>query len=122
MTAVMQNIATVYDSLGLCKFMLVAGIGPTTLARWVEAATGWEINRDELMAAGARAVTAKTLYNLDRLGLPPGPDLARRLRLEPRGTGGSAHALPDLETMVRDYYRARGWSEDGRPPEDQRPG
>jgi len=121
MTAVMQDMATVYDSLGLCKFMLVAGIGPTTLAQWVEAATGWEMNRDELMAAGARTVAAKRLYNLDRLGLSPEPHLALRMRLETRGTGGSANSLPDLDTMVKDYYRARGWSEEGRPPDDQKP-
>jgi len=121
MTRIMHDVATAYENGGLCKFMLVAGIGPTDIAEWVSAAAGWNFSREDVLKVGARTVAAKHFFNFDRLGLKPEADLARRMRLEPRGTGGSARSLPDMETLVRDYYAARGWSEDGRPPDQERP-
>jgi aldehyde:ferredoxin oxidoreductase len=121
MVVVMQNISAVYDNLGVCKFMLVADIGPSILRKWLYHATGWDKSYDELMQSGARSVTLKHLFNIDRMGIKPEPDLPRRILCEPRGQGGSANVLPDLKTMVREFYKERGWSEHGYPPEHERP-
>lgn len=34
---------------------------------------------------------------------------------EPRPEGGAAGYLPDLETMLAEYYECRGWDADGVP-------
>jgi len=122
MVVVMQNISAVYDNLGVCKFMMLADIGPSILCKWLYHGAGWDKSHDELIRCGARSVTLKHLFNIDRLGIKPRADLPRRILCEPRGQGGSADVLPDLDTMVRDYYKERGWSEHGYPPSHERPG
>jgi len=121
MVATMQDIAHLYDNLGLCKFLLVAGIGPTTLMKWVNHAAGWDMEKQELLRCGTRSVTIKHFFNIDRLGIRPSPNLSKRVLVEPRAEGGSAGVVPDLEPMVADYYRARAWSPDGYPPDSERP-
>ncbi len=119
---VMQNLASVYDNLGICKFMLVADIGPTALCGWLRHATGWEMDGEELLKTGALSVTIKNFFNIDRLGIKPDMEIPRRILTEPRGEGAAADSLPDIETIVRDYYRERGWSDEGYPPDSERPG
>jgi len=41
--------------------------------------------------------------------------LPHRLEHEPRPTGTAAGVLPDMPLMMRDYYRLRGWDENGIP-------
>jgi aldehyde:ferredoxin oxidoreductase len=78
------------------------------------------VTGDELRTTARRIVTAKKLYNV-REGWTAAEDtLPKRFLSEGLPNGASAGAaLPRerLEAMVRAYYTARGWDDEGRVPE-----
>ncbi len=115
MVVAMQDFQSIFNPLGLCKFLTYGGIQPSDIARWVRAATGWELEAGELMTIGARVHTLKRLYNI-RLGLSRRDDsLPLRLQTQPRPSGASEGVLPQLEPMLDAYYALRGWTADGIP-------
>jgi aldehyde:ferredoxin oxidoreductase len=48
-----------------------------------------------------------------------GDTLPQRFLTEPRPSGAAAGVLPDLELMMAEYYRERGWTADGVPTEER---
>jgi aldehyde:ferredoxin oxidoreductase len=111
-----EDRAALLDSLILCKFL--RGVFDDLFAESAQLlarVTGWDVTAEELRATARRIVTAKKLFNV-REGWTPAEDtLPDRLL-----TGGDEGGLPRarLQEMVRAYYAARGWREDGSvPPE-----
>ncbi len=118
LTAAMQNYLSVLNSLGLCKFLLRGGVGPKSVAEWLNAACGTSLDGRELMAAGARTFNLKRLVNV-ALGVSRADDtLPPRLLTHPRPSGGARGVLPHLGKMLAEYYEVRGWSEEGIPTEE----
>ncbi len=110
-----QNYMAVYNPLGICKFIAKGKIGPQHVADLVNAATGWDWTAADLLKTGERLFNLKRLINL-RLGVTRADDtLPQRLLTEPRPSGGAAGVLPDLDGMLAEYYRARGWTAEGVP-------
>ncbi len=110
-----QNYMAVYNPLGICKFIAKGKIGPQHVADLVNATTGWDWTAADLLKTGERLFNLKRLINL-RLGVTRADDtLPQRLLTEPRPTGGAAGVLPDLDGMLAEYYRARGWTPEGAP-------
>jgi len=104
-----QNYLSVFNPLGLCKFMIKGGLDPARTAALVSAATGWDWSADDLLRTGERLFNLKRSINL-RLGITRADDtLPHRLLKEPRPSGGAAGNLPDLERLLPLYYRLRGW-------------
>lgn len=111
---VQQNLNAAVDSLVLCRFTGFA-LSEGYYARLVRAATGWDLDGQELLTVGERIYTVERLANLDR-GLGRDHDtLPRRLLDEPVPDGPSAGHTVRLEPMLDEYYRFRGWDEGGRP-------
>ncbi|WP_324451815.1 aldehyde ferredoxin oxidoreductase family protein [Aminivibrio sp.] len=109
-----QNLMGVLDSLKMCKFPFAATRLEDLLV-WINGVTGWDMACGELMEAGERIFNLKKLFNL-ACGLTGRDDaLPERILREPRGSGGSADTLPDLESQLREYYAERGWTEEGIP-------
>ena len=113
-----EDRAAVLDSLVLCKFLRRCFDDfYADAAALVRHLTGWDMDAEELRAAGARIVTLKRLYN-QREGAGRADDtLPPRLLNEPIGGGPSAGAgisPAELDAMLDDYYDARGWSREGR--------
>lgn len=120
MTARFQDLMAVADSLKICKFALSVGTRVEELAQWLSMTTGWDMSSEELLLAGERIFTLKRLYNAT-LGMDRRQDtLPERILKQPRGTGGSAETVPDLEKQLDEYYRFRGWTEEGIPTEETR--
>lgn len=114
-----QNYMAVYNPLGLCKFLGRAKVGPGHIADLVNAALGWNWTLNDVLTTGERLFNLKRLINL-RLGITRADDtLPRRLLTEPRPTGGAAGVLPDLDLLLEEYYRVRGWTPDGIPTEER---
>jgi aldehyde:ferredoxin oxidoreductase len=110
-----QNYLSLYNPLGLCKFIGKVGLSPQTLAELVNAATGWDLSGPDMMLAGERMFTLKRLIN-NRLGITRADDtLPERLLTQARPSGQAEGALPDLDLMLEEYYEVRGWSAKGRP-------
>jgi len=112
--AQMQDLRGVFDALGLCTFLLVADVSLDELSRLVELTCGWSLDAAELLRAGDRAFTLKRLYN-QRRGVNRADDtLTDRVHREARPTGEAAGVLPDMDRMLDELYRERGWDENGQ--------
>jgi aldehyde:ferredoxin oxidoreductase len=110
-----QNYMAVYNPLGICKFIAKGRIGPQQIAELVNAALGWNWSASDLLETGERLFNLKRLINV-RLGISRADDtLPRRLLEEPRPSGGAEGVLPDLDLLLADYYRIRGWTAEGVP-------
>jgi aldehyde:ferredoxin oxidoreductase len=111
----MQDFITLFNPLGLCKFLIKTQVGPSQLCGWVRATTGWSLEPADLLLIGERIFQLQRLINL-RLGMTRSDDtLPARFLEQARPDGAAAGSLPDLEGMLGEYYTLRGWDEQGRP-------
>jgi aldehyde:ferredoxin oxidoreductase len=114
-----QNYMAVYNPMGLCKFIVKGKVGPHETARLVNTAMGWAWSADDVLRLGERIFNFKRMINL-KLGITAADDtLPRRFLEEPRPSGGAEGVLPDLDAMMVDYYRIRGWTPEGVPGQDR---
>ncbi len=110
-----QNFNSVYNPLGLCKFIIKGQVGPQRTSEIVNAALGWDWTVEDLLEMGDKLFQLKRLINL-RLGVTPADDiLPERLLTEARPSGLAEGVLPDLDLMLPIYYDLRGWDENGAP-------
>ncbi len=110
-----QNYMSVYNPLGLCKFIAKGLVGPERTAQIVNSALGWDWAIEDVLTTGERLFQLKRLINL-RLGITAEDDtLPKRLLTEPRPSGDAAGVLPNLEVMLPVYYQLRDWDETGAP-------
>jgi aldehyde:ferredoxin oxidoreductase len=111
----LQNYMSIFNPLGLCKFLFIGRAGPQMIARWVEKVTGWDMNQEKLLALGEKTFTLKRMYNA-RLGISRKDDtLPPRMLAEPKPDGKAAGVVPHLGLMLSEYYKLRGWSKEGVP-------
>ena len=111
----LQNYLSVFNPMGLCKFLFLARVGPKRIAEWIELVCGWSFNMDDLMSCGERIFNLKRMYNV-RLGISRKDDmLPPRLFAEAKPDGAARDVLPDLGNMLYAYYRLRQWTPDGIP-------
>jgi len=116
-TVDMQNFfASTVDSLVCCKFLTFA-FTPQDFVDLVNPLTGWDWSVDELMETGER------IYNLERLfcareGAGTQDTLPKRLLEEPMPEGAAKGKTVQLEEMLSEYYRLRGWK-DGVPTQEK---
>jgi len=109
-----QNAAAAIDSLVLCKFTNMA-VAEEYFARALTAVTGVPYSTGDLIRAGERIWNLERLYNL-REGFTRADDtLPRRLLEEPVPEGPSKGWVSHLPEMLGEYYRFRGWDENGVP-------
>ncbi len=109
-----QNLAAAIDSLVLCKFTNL-GVAEEYFARVLSSVTGVKYSTGDLIRAGERVWNLERLYNL-RAGFTRQDDrLPDRLLTEAPPDGPSQGWVVQLEPMLREYYRGRGWDADGIP-------
>ncbi len=121
LVATSEDFAAVLDSLIVCKFLrkCFTDFYPEA-ADIVGAVTGWSCTGAELRAAGERIHTLKKMFNVREQWQPEDDWLPGRVLNEPLRSGvaaGTELSPAELRDMIRGYYRARGWSEDGFVPE-----
>lgn len=115
MVAKMQNLMCMFDALKICKFSLFGGIKASDLLRYLNCITGWDMHFDTFLKTGERLFNIKRLFNC-RYGIGRKDDtLPPRLLTHSKRDGVSAGYLPHLGKMLDQYYRYRGWSEEGIP-------
>lgn len=100
-----QHWRSVHNALVMCFFAVVPA---QTVADQVAAATGEDRTIEDLIRIGERAWNLKRAYNL-RLGLTPATEKLPKLLLEPLPDGGQMGYVPDMETLLSEYYAASGW-------------
>ncbi len=114
MVARIQDYAGLFNSLKVCQFIMPGTLG-RDLVTYLNHTTGWDVTLGELLMIGERASNLKRMYNV-RLGQSRQDDvLPRRILHERLPDGGAGEYTPPLETMLDEYYAARGWDADGIP-------
>jgi len=114
LTITQQNINAAVDSLSICRFINLA-VSEEYFARALSAATGVNYQPQDLHRIGERIWNLEKLYNL-RAGVDSSFDtLPPRLLKEPIAEGPSLGRTVELEPMLAEYYRFRGWDEAGIP-------
>lgn len=117
-----QNFTAVDDSLVLCRFTSERGGYGMYLnenyVRMVNAATGWDLDLEELEWIGERICTLERVLNC-REGISRKDDtLPWRVQHEPIPDGpsrGMCCPPEELNRMLDEYYELRGWTRDGIP-------
>jgi aldehyde:ferredoxin oxidoreductase len=116
-TAVFQDFCEVLESMVTCKFCLYGGVRSNHIIEMISLCTGRDMDFQQMLKIGERANNIKRLINL-KLGFGPKddslPERIRSLSLHNGGTGGYTPAA-DMDLMLSDYYRYRGWTKDGVP-------
>ncbi len=124
-----EEYAAVYDTLPLCKFIRRcftgkadrAGAWPT-IAKLINATTGWDFDYDDVELIGERAHTIKKAFNI-REGWSRADDhLPYRWHHDPMTKGPSAgHVVTEeeLEYLKDLYYEAKGWTKEGLIPKEK---
>ena len=111
----MHDLMALYDGLGICKFYIVVSYGPTVLAEWLNACTGWKMTPEDLMRIGERIFTAKRAINVERGLTRKDDNLPKRLLTVPQRDDIGPVSPHGMERMLDEYYRLRGWNADGAP-------
>lgn len=111
-----QDLTAVIDSLGLCLFTSFA-LDAQSYAEIFSAATGIEMNAEDVMIAGERIYNIERLFN--QLAGMKGEDdtLPPRLLKEALQNEASEGMVSRLDIMLPEYYKVRGW-ENGFPTQE----
>lgn len=124
-----EEYAAVYDTLPLCKFIRRCFTGKAdrsgawpTIAKLINATTGWNFAYEDIDLIGERAHTIKKAFNI-REGWKRSDDtLPYRWMHEPLKEGPSAgHVVSEeeLERLKDLYYEAKGWTKEGLIPKEK---
>jgi len=120
-TAVFQDFCEVLESMVTCKFCLYGGVRSNHVVEMISLCTGWDMDFQEMLKIGERANNIKRLINL-KLGFESRddslPERIRSLSLNNGGTGGYTPAV-DMDLMLAEYYRYRGWTKQGVPTREK---
>ncbi|MEM2896143.1 MAG: aldehyde ferredoxin oxidoreductase family protein [Candidatus Bathyarchaeia archaeon] len=112
-----QRMRTLPDILGYCRFILL------DFSKYAEALamlTGWDVSAEELIQSTDRIFTLTRMFNLREGFTREDDDLPQREK-EPIESGPMAGRYikdEDLQKMINDYYRLRGWDEKGVPKKE----
>ena len=110
-----QNIMGLFDSLKVCKFTMFGGLKMTPILAWYNMVTGNSMTMEEFLKTGERIFNLKRMYNVG-CGISRKDDTLppRFLTLKHEGEGLNPN-LPPLGELLYDYYKFRGWNEEGVP-------
>ena len=110
-----QNYVSVFNPLGLCKFIIKGTTQPSDITALLAEALGWQWSNEQLLLTGERIFQLKRLINR-RYGISAADDvLPPRLQTEARPDGEAGGVLPKMDAMLPEYYRLRGWDAEGTP-------
>ncbi len=114
MFAEWEDRLTIFDSLILCRFY-------RDLYQWeelstmIKAATGLELDREAMKKIARNTSNDTRRFNI-REGLTRADDkLPKRFCTEALPETGKVITMEQMENLLTDYYRARGWDTEGRP-------
>lgn len=116
MTKMGQDFIAVVDSSGLC-WSIFGGLSMSKdeLLIQLELATGANYTEETMILAGERIFNLERLFNL-KAGITANDDiLPKRMLEEPMLKGEAEGQVVRLAEMLPEYYKARGWDENGIP-------
>jgi aldehyde:ferredoxin oxidoreductase len=112
-----EDWCAVIDSLEVCKNLAenMELLPLKRAATLMTAVTGISFTERELFAVGERIVNLERMY-LVREGITRKDDyLPSRFLKEPIPNGASRGSVFEMESMLKEYYKERGWNSNGIP-------
>jgi len=108
------------DGIGGCIFAMISGAQHWRVFDYLNAATGWNKTPDEYMEIGRRMHTLRQMFNI-REGVDPiSYKMHDRLAGNPPlKTGANAGKTLPIEQMMRNHWKALGWSPETGVPLDE---
>lgn len=117
-----ENLVTIGDLLGLCKFAYYRSATLTYLrrkgvelaTRFYNACNGTDLSEDEMLAAGERAFNIEKAFNAREGAAREKDIIPERFFTEGLVGGPSNGAVVDREKfdlILNEYYQSRGWDE-----------
>jgi aldehyde:ferredoxin oxidoreductase len=113
-----QNLSAAMDAMVVCRFTNFA-LTVDDYAEMVSAGTGLEMTGKELLQVGARIWNLERMFNM-REGFTSEDDRLPKRFSEPLPEGGSRNRISHASELLPEYYRLRGWDEDGNPTDATR--
>jgi len=109
-----QDKTAMIDSTGLCLFTTAAW-GVDEFCLQIDAACDGDWTNERLIESGERTWTLERQFNL-AAGLTAKDDsLPKRLLEVPAPSGTAKGKVNELGKMIPEYYKLRGWTEEGVP-------
>jgi aldehyde:ferredoxin oxidoreductase len=102
------------DSTGLCLFT-TAGWGPEDFVAQLDAALPGEWTLERCVESGERTWTLERMFNQGAGQTGADDTLPKRMLEEPAPSGNAEGKVNELSVMLPEYYKLRGWTEDGKP-------
>jgi aldehyde:ferredoxin oxidoreductase len=119
MFAEWEDRLIIFDSMILCRFY-------RDLYQWEELSTmikmitGLGLDRERMRSIAARISDDTRRFNL-REGLTPEDDkLPKRFYTEALPETQKVITEEQMDQLLKDYYKARGWDDEGRPPQESK--
>ncbi|NPA40081.1 MAG: aldehyde ferredoxin oxidoreductase family protein [Thermodesulfobacteria bacterium] len=113
-----QDVTAVIDSAGVCLFSSFA-LDINDYTDLLKSATGFDYTVEEVLKCGERIWNLERLFNL-KAGIKPEEDtLPKRFLEEPLPEGPQKGATVKLSQLLPEYYKVRGWTENGIPTEEK---
>jgi aldehyde:ferredoxin oxidoreductase len=112
-----ENFAVVVESLGACKYgtMIPPALYYDELRAGLRVTTGMDYTIPELKRIGERIVNLTRMFNV-REGLSRKDDtLPQRCLEEPMPDGPPRGHVVELDYLLDEYYKLRGWDMNGIP-------
>ncbi len=111
-----QDLTAVIDAEGICLFTSFA-LGLDDYASLLSTVTGFNYSAEEALKAGERIWNLEKLWNL-KAGLTKIDDtLPPRFLNDPMSEGVAKGQVVHLDVTLPEYYKTRGWNDDGIPTE-----
>jgi len=111
---IFQDLTAVIDSLGLCLFTSFA-LNADDYTALFNAFAGRNLTTEQLLLAGDRIYNLERRFNL-AAGIDPSADtLPKRVLSEPVSQGPSKGHIAELDKLLPQYYKERGWDTSGIP-------
>ncbi|HUV95508.1 MAG TPA: aldehyde ferredoxin oxidoreductase family protein [Anaerolineae bacterium] len=107
LVAIFQNVYGFTDSVDVCKFGTFA-IPLDVYAALYSGMTGVDLDVAGLLKTGERIYNLERYYN-NLNGFREGSDSLPRRFLEEPGTGAASESVCELDQMLEEYYKFRGW-------------
>ncbi len=112
-----QDRVAMMDSTGLCLFVTAAW-GVEEFCKQIDASCEGDWTEGRLLESGERTWNLERQFNL-AAGLTSADDTLPKRLLEVPAPGGTAKGkVCELDVMLPEYYKLRGWTKDGVPTKE----